>query len=72
MTHGEETAIVAWLLQAERGFRQLAEVLEGIASGRVPLSADEAAHFARVTREFESQAQQLRTGITVQPPTYKM
>jgi hypothetical protein len=63
MTDGRRGAIAEWLIEAERAFANVSQIFEQFATGEYELTPTSAERISKTTREFASQARQLRALI---------
>jgi hypothetical protein len=60
-----DAALACWLIQAEKAFALIAEIFDGIGGSDVA-TPERAAQCARIGRDMESQARQIRTALMME------
>jgi hypothetical protein len=71
MNDQQATALVSWLIEAEKAFGHNASIFENIAAGE-SVPAEDMNRFGQLNRDFEAYARQLRTLITTPAPSGTM
>jgi hypothetical protein len=63
----QRSEIIKWLRVAEDAFGEVARVFDDMLKGEA-LTGDDLIRFRDISRDFESQARQMRAAITIPPP----